>query len=517
MNSTIGCDYGNFYFQSMIIQNIDPKTLRGGVPLNLCDPSSPDPNGTPSAFFYSADRNNGKPVCGYAATTMRPVSNIVRYLKRNMRGSVTLDDRTFTCAEMITQTIQHCVREANRQLKANTQTVSNEIGLAYPASFEAREREYLISLAEKATLEDGTPIKVVGTITEPAAAALDYLAEHPGAKPETCVMAYDLGAGTVDLSVVEAFPKGKEYADGTRYYYDVRWTDGLPQLGGLEFDKVIRDLIVQKIGYEPKGRQADLLMQVAEHTKRDLTGLDQVYPPFGEEDIEITIEEFNKAAAPLVMQTIRLVKDALGAPNVPRPDVILLTGGASRMRIVRELLEREIPEYRDRIVEHRPSQAIACGAARFATVEKDNGLHAAGEKKPQSSVQQRTTLALGIEFWDSQANEPYIDTMIEHGTPIPCTSDIMVCSTLLPNQRYVEMGVYEARKSAPDPRKTTEDYANVMPQDYDFGHAVPDGTPVFAQMMIDKDNILSLKVWEPSNQEKTETIWRCSYLQWRDM
>ena len=517
MRNIIGCDYGNYYFQAIFIQNIDPKTLRGGVPLNLCDPTSPDPNGTPSAFFYSQGRNKGQPVCGYAATRQRPLSNIVRYLKRNMLDSVTLDDRTFTYAEMITQTIQHCVREANRQLRAQTQTTSNEIGLAYPASFEARERKYLISLAEKATLEDGTPIKVVGTITEPAAAALDYLAEHPGAKPETCVMAYDLGAGTFDLSVVEAFPNGKKDAQGNTYYYDVRWTDGLPELGGLEFDKLVRDIMIQKIGYTPKGQQADLLMQLAEQTKRELTVQDTVYPLFGEEDIEITIEEFNSAAHPLVIKTIELIKNALNSPTVPRPDLILLTGGASRMRIVKEMLEREIPQYRGKIVSHRPSQAIACGAARFATVESDNDMKfGKKETPPPPPVQQRTTLDLGIRFWDPNKNEFYIDTMIQQGTAIPFTSSVICCSTLARNQRRMEMGVYEARKSSPDTRKTTEDYINVMPHDYEFERPVDIGTEVYAQMMIDRKNVLSLKVWEPANRAKTEKIWPCTYEEWRN-
>lgn len=513
--SIIGCDYGNYYFQAIFIQNIDPKTLRGGVPLNLCDPTSPDPNGTPSAFFYSPKRNNGQPVCGYAATRQRPLSNIVRYLKRNMLGSVTLDGRTFTYADMITQTIQHCVREANRQLRAQTQTTSNEIGLAYPASFEARERKYLISLAEKATLEDGTPIKVVGTITEPAAAALDYLAEHPGAKPETCVMAYDLGAGTFDLSVVEAFPNGKKDAQGNTYYYDVRWTDGLPKLGGLEFDKKVQDIMIQKIGYTPKGQQADLLMQVAEQTKRELTVQDTVYPLFGDEDIEITIEEFNNAVRPLVMETIELIKNALNSPTVPRPDLILLTGGASRMRIVKEMLEREIPQYRGKIVSHRPSQAIACGAARFATVETDNSLKV-GKVAPPPSVVLRTTLDLGVRFWDPDRDEFYIDTMIKQSTPIPCTSEVIICSTAEEGQRYMEMGVYEARKALPNTRKADEDYENVMPHDYEFKHPVRRGTAVYAQMMIDRKNVLSLKVWEPSNQAKTERIWLCTYEGWRN-
>ena len=515
----IGCDYGNYYFQAMVIQNINTETLRGGTPLTLCDTSSPDPNGIPSAFFYSSKRNNGQPVCGYAATTQRPLSNVVRYLKRNMRGSVTLDSKTFTYAEMITQTIQHCIREANRQLHAQTQTKSNEIGLSYPASFSARDREYLISLAEKATLEDGTPVKVVGTITEPAAAALDYLAEHPGAKPETCVMAYDLGAGTFDLSVVEAFPNGKRYADGTPYYYDVRWTDGLPELGGLEFDKVLRDIMIKKLGFTPKGQKADILMQLAEKTKRELTGQDTVYPSIEVNDdmvdMEITIDEFNKAAEPLVMKTVKLVKDALLAPNVPEPDLILLTGGASRMRIVQQLLEREIPQYRGRIVSHRPSQAIACGAARFATMEKNNDFQV-GADTPSRAVQQRTTLDLGIRFWDSILDEPYIETMIRQGTPIPCSSSVMCCTTVTDGQKVMEMGVYEARRSTPNRRQVDSDYENVMPHNYEFGRSVAQGTEVHAQMMIDKDNVLSLKVWEPSNPTKTQRIWLCTYEEWRN-
>lgn len=503
--SVIGCDFGNYYFQAMVIQNIDARTLRGGVQLNLCDPTSPDPNGTPSAFFYSSKRNNGHPVCGYAATRQSPRSNIVRYLKRNMTGSITLDDRTFTYAEMITQTIQHCIREANRQLRAQLQTTSNEIRLAYPASFDARQRKYLISLVEKATLEDGRPIKVVGTITEPAAAALDYLAEHPSAKPETCVMAYDLGAGTFDLSVVEAFPGGRKDAEGSTYYYDVRWTDALSNLGGLEFDKVIRDIMIRKLGYTPKGNQADLLMQVAEWTKRELTVQDIAYPPFFDADIEITIEEFNYAARPLVMKTIELVKMALASKEIPSPDLILLTGGASQMRIVRELMEREIPQYRGRIVSHRPSQAIACGAARYAIVEKNNDI---------THLQQRTTLDLGIMFWDPDKEEYFINTMIKQGTPIPCESELITCSTA-ENQRYVEMGVYEARKACPDIRKPDIDYENVMPHEYDFGSVVSSGTEVHAKMMIDSKNVLSLKVWEPSDRAGTEKIWPCTYEEWR--
>ena len=524
----LGCDYGNFYSQLIWIPDMDPQTRRGGTPLDLTDPTSPDPNGIPTAFFRSATRNNGEPCYGYTATRQRPVSNIVRYLKRHMRESRELDGITYTYADMITQTFQHCVREANRQLQAQTQHTTNQVALAYPVTFSAQDREFLKSLAEAATLEDGTHVQIVGTITEPAAAALDYLAEHPGAKAETCVMAYDLGAGTFDLSVVEAYPQGRTYPTGGTYYYDVRWTDGIPDLGGREFDKIIFDLIVEKLGSAPKGAKADLLMQIAETTKRELTSADRVYPAVEIDgdlpDIEITIQEFNALAEPLIRKTVESVKRALRAPNVPRPDLILLTGGASRMRIVKQMLEQEIPEYKGRIVSHRPSKAIALGAARFATEERspdftidgNDTVTPTGPAPTPAPVMQRTTLDLGIRFTRADNNQDYIETLIHRGTPLPCTSAVTPCATMSESQRLMEMGVYEAVSTSPSAEEPDRDYRDVMPNSYDFGRRVPRHTNAYCQLRIDKDNILYMNVWEPDRKDETLVTWKCTYEQWRN-
>ena len=519
MEPILGFDFGNFYSQLIWIQNMDPVTRRGGIALDLTDPTSPDPNGIPTAFFRSANRNNGNPCYGYQATRQRPASNIIRYLKRNMHDSVNLDGQTYTYAEMITQTIQHCVREANRQLHAQVQLTTNLIALAYPVTFDAPDRDFLKSLAEQATLEDGRHVQVVGTITEPAAAALDYLAEHPSAKPETCVMAYDLGAGTFDLSVVEAFPTGKDYPTGGTYYYDVRWTDGLPKLGGREFDKIVYDLITSKLGYTPTGSKADLLMNISETTKRELTTCDRVYPAIeidGElPDIEITIDEFNRKAAPLLLETVNMVKRALADPKIPKPDIILLTGGASQMRIVTQLLEQTIPAYRGRIIPHRPSKAIAQGAARFATKERDSGITIGTAPHPQV-VQQRTTLDLGILFTDPSDMHKYIETLISRGTPIPCSSKEISCYTLFDKQCYSDKSVYEAVNTSPVSTEPSRDYRNVMPNRYSFGRTVPKNTNTFCQLHIDKDNILYMTAWEPDNREQTQITWRCTYEQWRN-
>ena len=72
---------------------------------------------------------------------------------------------------------------------------------------------------EKATLADGTHLKVVGTIRGPAAAALDYLyflqnllEEDKRIDQESyTVLVYDLGHGTFDAAVVTVRRKGEPY------------------------------------------------------------------------------------------------------------------------------------------------------------------------------------------------------------------------------------------------------------------------------------------------------------------
>lgn len=513
----LGFDYGNYYSQLIYILNMDLRTRRGGTPLDLSDPTSPDPNGTPTAFFRSARRNEGQPICGFQATMARPAANIVRYLKRNIEGSVTLDGVTYTYAEMITQTIQHCVREANRQLHAQTQQTTNQIALAYPATFDAKKRALLISLAEKATLEDGRSLKVVGTITEPAAAALDYLAEYPAAKAETCVMCYDLGAGTFDLSVVEAFPSGKRAPSGNTYYYDARWTGGDGKLGGMDFDKLLYELIIKKMGIKPTGTQVDRLMQIAETTKRVLTRDDRGYASFETPDgdvfeVEISIEEFNAAARPLVQKTVDMVKHALASPNIPRPDLILLTGGASQMRLVKQMLEEALPAYRDKIVFHRPSKAIAMGAARFASVEENNGI-----EPPDPVLVQRTTLELGTVFTGSD-NHDYIEVLIPQGTPIPYTSEEINCRTRFPDQSRLDMSVQEAVNATPDRRQPARDYHNVMPYTYDLHRSAKDEgkhhLSAVCQLVIDEKNVMYMRVWEPGRKEQTLDFKKCTYKEW---
>ena len=229
----IGIDFGNYNTFPCFISDFDPGTRMGGTVHDLLPSGLQD--GIPSVFYYS--KKVGV-LCGEEAvrTRARPVSNRIRNLKRHLGDSITLDDRTISYGEAITSVIQHCVRRANEQLHAGWQMTTNQISLSYPASYTSAQLQRLIELAEQATLADGTPVKVVGTIREPAAAALDYLAEHAQTKEETTVLTYDLGGGTFDLALVAAYPGGRENREGGIYYYDTIAHGGLSNVGGTEFD-----------------------------------------------------------------------------------------------------------------------------------------------------------------------------------------------------------------------------------------------------------------------------------------
>ena len=500
----IGLDFGNYYSQVCCVDNMDPKTRRGGLYLNLLDPTSPNPNGIPSAFFYSARRNGGTPLFGREAEVARPVSNCVRYMKRNLGKTKVLDGRSFTYDEMITGVVQHIVRQANVQLHKETQKTTNLVSLSYPASFLSSQRAYLVKLVEKATLADGTPIKVCGTIQEPAAAALDYLAEHPGRNTRSVVLAYDLGAGTFDASIVEAFPEGQKTSSGHTFYYDVHSTDGIADLGGAEFDQIMYDLIVKKAGFKPEGSHADTIRATAEVAKRELTTALEVYPDVMNPqtgdfcDITITRQEFETKARPLVQKTVDMVRNMINSNPAYKPDLILLTGGASQMPIVRTMMEAAFPEYKGKITAHRPSKAIAYGAARFGTEEQDIDVGS----RNSSPVRQRTTFDIGVRYLHNKDDKNgYIDTFIPQGTELPFTSAVSESWTLVPT-RYSLFSIFEAIRKDPDREQVARDYRPVFAVTYDHGAQVPIGTRSHTRLILDENNMLHIEITDPADPSK---------------
>ena len=488
----IGLDFGNYNSFICYISDFDEGTKMGGIIHDLLPQELND--GIPSVFFYSKKIGI---LCGEDAVRNRakPVENRVRYLKRHLGEIMTLDggDTTISYDEAITEVIQHCVRKANEQLKSGYQVTTNLISLSYPVTYSFAQRQRLIELAEKATLADGTRVKVYGTIAEPAAAALDYLAEFSKSTKETTVLVYDLGGGTFDLALVSAYPAGKRNSSGDLYYYDVIDNGGLAKVGGAEFDEIMFNLLAKKFNVPLKPAYKNTLRTLAETVKIDLSSDEYAEPELLDNNgeyltAEITRSEFEAASKDLLMKTIKATKEILDDHPNQQPEFILLTGGASQMPMVQRELEAQLPNFKGKIKYFRPSRAIAYGAARFGTSEANTD-----PVRKTSIVQPRTTYDLEIKFCKCDSDEEFIATFIKAGTPIPYTEDYDLSVTGLKKQRYTTFRVYEAIKAYPDENKVSEDYREIMSVVLDHESEVLKGTKCESRLTIDESGVLTIE------------------------
>lgn len=491
----IGLDFGNYNSFTCYISDFDSGTKMGGIVHDLL-PGGLN-TGIPSVFFYSQKTGI---LCGEDAVRNRakPLKNRIRYLKRHLGEDMVLDNKTISYDSAITEVIQHCVRQANKQLKSGWQITTNLISLSYPATYTFAQRQRLIELAEKATLEDGREVKVYGTIAEPAAAALDYLAEFAESSKDTTVLVYDLGGGTFDLALVSAYPKGRKNSEGNIYYYDIINTRGINKLGGAEFDEALFNLLLKKINVPLKEVHKNALKNEIENTKIDLSSDSYAEASFIYEDdylsVRVSRAEFEDISRELLMKTIKATQEILNAHPAQQPEYILLTGGASQMPMVLREMETAFPKFKGKIKYFRPSRAIAYGAARFGTSEGNPD-----PVKKTSAVQQRTMYDLGISLYKpGESDELFIKTYIQAGTPIPCSTNYYISVTKNEKQRYSEFTVHEAKKEHPNTDKVLEDYMEIMSVTMDHGKEVPRGTESESRFVIDKLGRLTIEVRNPN-------------------
>lgn len=507
MPPIIGLDFGNFNTFPCFIADFDIGTRMGGQVRDLVPANAETRDGIPSVYFYS--KRVGDVLIGESAVRRRavPEENRLRYLKRHLGEMVTLDDRTIAYDDAITQVIQYAVRSANEELQKQWHLSTNLISLSYPAAYTFAQIQRLIQLAEKGTLNDGTRIEVYGTIAEPAAAALDYLAEFVKTNKDTTVLTYDLGGGTFDLGLVSVYPGGRRRSTGETYYYDVFNTRGVSKLGGSEFDDVMYNLLFNKIRTTLNINEKAKLKNAAEAVKVQLSTSEEevVTIEVGGDyiDIPITRREFEEASKSLINRTIKETRDMIDDHKNQRPEIILLTGGASQMPIVKNTLEREFPEYRGKIVFHRPSKAIAYGAARFGTQERDEG--PAINRGGGGTVVIRIPKDIGIGFIRASdtagANFDYVSTYVKAGTELPFDGEYLPSSTWYEDQMTSSFPVYEAISANPDSEKM-DDWTEIMRVNIEREGKVPKGTKSETRIRIDKSARVYIDARDASNPEK---------------
>lgn len=313
---------------------------------------------TPSAVYIG---NAGEVIVGDKAVEMQILEpqNACIEVKRLMgrENALGIRDKNYTPEQVSAMILTHLKEYA----QAFTGETIDRAVITVPAYFNEIQRRAVLEAGRLAGL------KVERLINEPTAAALAYGIEHM--QQNNHILVYDLGGGTLDVTVLEMF-------DGV---LEVKASSGNNQLGGKDFDQLIINRLVSRfrektgIDLSENASAAARLKHEAQACKIALSGTDsyEVTLPFIANKKgtplslheTITRSEFEKDIGPLIQSTSECLDVALGDANLKASDIdfVLLVGGSTRIPFVRSFLRQYFGQEPKTLVD--PDLSVAMGAA----------------------------------------------------------------------------------------------------------------------------------------------------------
>lgn len=272
---------------------------------------------------------------------------LTRSLKRALRtagphtevqiGGQTVPLRTLM-AEMMSALYKQLVEHSNLGLAPGEDL---EAMMGVPANAHSNQR----FLTEEAAQAAG--FKVLGVVNEPSAAAIEFgyrSSDERREKPGAGLLVYDLGGGTFDVSLV-TLQEGENIVEAS---------DGIPTLGGDDFDEVLANIATVIASPNPPFNQSErrrLLDECREkkeslnpNTRKVTIDFDRVRP--GLKEVTIPVDLYYERCRPLIEATREVVERMLNTYADGQLDTLYVTGGGSELpavgRILRETFGRKV-------------------------------------------------------------------------------------------------------------------------------------------------------------------------------
>jgi molecular chaperone DnaK len=420
LSKIIGIDLGT--------SNSAAAVLIGGRPTII--PSAEGTSIGGKAFpSYVAFTKDGQVLVGEPAKR-QAVTNpdgTVQGIKRKMGTDykVRVFDKEYTPEDISAQVLRKIKTDAETYLADSV----DKAVITVPANFNDNQRQ--------ATKDAGTiaGLEVVRIINEPTAAALAFGLDKVG---EHKIMVFDLGGGTLDVTIMEI-------GEGV---FEVLSTSGDTQLGGRDMDdrltNYVLDRFKQESGVDLRGDSMAMqrLREAVEVAKIELSSVLQtnLNLPYitadasGPKHLSMTIarSKLEELVADVLERCRGPMIQALKDSKLEKSDIgkIILVGGPTRMPMVQEFVKNFLGKDIERGVD--PMECVAMGAAIQAGV--------LGGVVKDLLLLDVTPLSLGIETLGSVTTK-----LIERNTTIP-TRKSQIFTTAADNQTSVEVNVLQGER-----------------------------------------------------------------------